>query len=51
MNRAAMLLAVLVTTCRQVGMFSSAVASYQEKVHFPGTFIPYVVMQRERWRR
>ncbi|KAH8886319.1 hypothetical protein GQ53DRAFT_844873 [Thozetella sp. PMI_491] len=41
--RAGLLLSLLIATLRQVGLFSSERADYQERTHFPGTFLPFVL--------
>lgn len=46
--RAGLLLSLLIATLRQMGMFSSERAEYQERTHFPSTFLPYVLGNRER---
>ncbi|KAK0610142.1 hypothetical protein B0T17DRAFT_127530 [Bombardia bombarda] len=36
---------------RQIGIFNAERAEYQEKTHFPGTFVPYLVSYRQGWIR
>lgn len=49
--RAELLLSLLVTKLRQVGMFDSKTAEYQKETHFPGPFLPYVTRIREQRSR
>lgn len=49
--RAGLLLSLLIATLRQIGMFSSDRAEYQERTHFPGIFLPYVLSNREKRTR
>ncbi|KAE8443773.1 hypothetical protein EG329_001367 [Mollisiaceae sp. DMI_Dod_QoI] len=46
--RAGVLFSLLIVTLRHMGMFSSDRAEYQERTHFPATFLPFVLSNRER---
>ncbi|KAH8897360.1 hypothetical protein GQ53DRAFT_508252 [Thozetella sp. PMI_491] len=49
--RATMLLSLFITALRQAGFFSSKAAAYQEKIHFPGTFLPFIISNRQQRAR
>ncbi|KAK3381199.1 hypothetical protein B0H63DRAFT_197642 [Podospora didyma] len=50
-TRATLLLALSIATLRKIGIFCAERAEYQEKTHFPGTFLPYLLANRQQWIR
>jgi hypothetical protein len=49
--RAGLLLSLQITALRSIDFFSSEAFAYQEKTHFPGTYVPFLCMNREQWKR
>lgn len=42
-----MLLSLSITVLRQLGLFKSETADYQQRTHFPGTFVPFLLHRKE----
>lgn len=42
---------MLVVYMRELEFFVCESAAYEQRVHFPGTFIPWLQTIRERWKR
>ncbi|RMJ11407.1 hypothetical protein CDV36_008941 [Fusarium kuroshium] len=49
--RATLLRGMLVVYMREMEFFVCESAAYEQRVHFPGTFIPWLQTIRERWKR
>ncbi|KAH7149106.1 hypothetical protein B0J13DRAFT_297216 [Dactylonectria estremocensis] len=49
--RAVLLKGILVSVLREIEFFVCSSSGYQQRVHFPGTFLPWVQSIRERWKR
>ncbi|KAK3314129.1 hypothetical protein B0H66DRAFT_607363 [Apodospora peruviana] len=50
-SRASLLLGLFITKMRQIGIFDPSRHDYQEKVCFPATFPPFLMANRQQWRR
>ncbi|KAJ3544390.1 hypothetical protein NM208_g3079 [Fusarium decemcellulare] len=50
-TRAATLRGMLAQSMREVEFFICESAAYEQRTHFPGTFIPWLQTIRERWKR
>ncbi|CAM1503243.1 Fc.00g080190.m01.CDS01 [Cosmosporella sp. VM-42] len=51
LDRAYLFYGLMISTFRNIGFFSSEGMAYQELTHFPGTFGPFVMAIREKWKR
>ncbi|RSL68296.1 hypothetical protein CEP54_002859 [Fusarium duplospermum] len=49
--RATLLRGMLIVYMREMEFFVCESAAYEQRVHFPGTFIPWLQTIRERWKR
>ncbi|KAF4990993.1 hypothetical protein FGRMN_8114 [Fusarium graminum] len=49
--KASLLRGTLVMSLREADFFSSDNATEQQQVHFPGTFVPWVMTIQETWKR
>ncbi|KAF4976006.1 hypothetical protein FZEAL_7262 [Fusarium zealandicum] len=49
--KAFLLRGMLITAMRDMEFFVCESAAYEQRVHFPGTFIPWLQTIRERWKR
>jgi hypothetical protein len=46
--QADLLISILITTLRRIGMFSSAILAKQRETHFPGSYLPYIFTVKEK---
>lgn len=51
MAKALLLRGILVAVLREVNFFELFSAQEQQRVHYPGRYVPYVMSTRERWAR
>ncbi|KAH6874783.1 hypothetical protein B0T10DRAFT_532888 [Thelonectria olida] len=49
--RAVLLKGMLVAILREIEFFVCSSSGHQQRIHFPGTFLPWVQSIRERWKR
>ncbi|KAH7136938.1 hypothetical protein B0J13DRAFT_587068 [Dactylonectria estremocensis] len=49
--RATVLRGMLVSSMREMGFFICESAACEQRTHYPGTFIPYLQIIRDRWKR
>ncbi|KPM42731.1 hypothetical protein AK830_g3797 [Neonectria ditissima] len=49
--RAVLLKGMLVAVLREIEFFVCSSSGHQQRIHFPGTFLPWVQSIRERWKR
>ncbi|KAH7161172.1 hypothetical protein EDB81DRAFT_866684 [Dactylonectria macrodidyma] len=50
-TRATVLRGMLVSSMREMEFFIYESAAYEQQTHYPGTFIPYLQIIRDRWKR
>ncbi|KAH7011352.1 hypothetical protein EDB80DRAFT_891183 [Ilyonectria destructans] len=49
--KAVLVKGILVAVLREIEFFVCSSSGYQQRAHFPGTFLPWVQTLRERWKR
>ena len=42
---------MLLAALRDIEFFVGESAAYEQRVHFPGTFLPWLLTIRDRWKR
>ncbi|KAM5352754.1 hypothetical protein ACJ41O_005476 [Fusarium nematophilum] len=50
-SRAILLRGMVISSLREMEFFICESAAYDQRMHFPGTFIPWLQTIRERWKR
>lgn len=49
--KASLLRGTLVVALREIDFFNSDNAAEQQRVHYPGTFVPWLMTIEDRWKR
>ncbi|KAH8657987.1 hypothetical protein BX600DRAFT_439164 [Xylariales sp. PMI_506] len=50
-SKANLLCSLLVPIVRGTGMFNIEACAHQQRTHFPGTFLPFVTVTDQKWKR
>ncbi|KAF4970422.1 hypothetical protein FSARC_2542 [Fusarium sarcochroum] len=49
--KASLLRGTLLISLRELDFFNSDSAAHEQRVHYPGTFVPWLLTVRDRWKR
>ncbi|KAF5021797.1 hypothetical protein F66182_6172 [Fusarium sp. NRRL 66182] len=49
--RASLLRGTLIVSMRELEFFNNDGAAYEQRLHYPGTFVPWLLTVRDRWKR